>query len=254
MHFFYTKIEYCLGKGAKNVVILSLSLRKKRKTIRFMTLHREGKTLLISALLIVLVINGLMAYLFPEQVFLREAVIVVTSLFYLIILQFFRVPKRHTEINPNHIIAPADGKVVVIEEVEEPEYFKGKRKQVSIFMSPINVHVNFNPISGIVSYFKYHPGKYLVAWHPKSSTENERTTCVVKHENGTEILYRQIAGALAKRICWYVKEGDQVTQGQEFGFIKFGSRIDIYLPLDAEICVNIGDKPVGSETVIAKLR
>ena len=164
------------------------------------------------------------------------------------------MPTRHTEINPNHIIAPADGKVVVIEEVEEPEYFKGKRKQVSIFMSPINVHVNFNPISGIVSYFKYHPGKYLVAWHPKSSTENERTTCVVKHENGTEILFRQIAGALAKRICWYVKEGDQVTQGQEFGFIKFGSRIDIYLPLDAEICVNIGDKPVGSETVIAKLR
>jgi phosphatidylserine decarboxylase len=219
-----------------------------------MTLHREGKSLLISSLLIVLVINGLTAYFFPEQVYLREAIVILTSLFFLTILQFFRVPKRHTEINPNHIIAPADGKVVVIEEVEEPEYFKGKRKQVSIFMSPINVHVNFNPISGIVSYFKYHPGKYLVAWHPKSSTENERTTVVVKHENGTEILFRQIAGALAKRICWYVKEGDQVTQGQEFGFIKFGSRIDIYLPLDAEICVNIGDKPLGSETVIAKLR
>jgi phosphatidylserine decarboxylase len=219
-----------------------------------MTLHREGKSLLISSLLIVLVINGLVAYFFPENVYLRETIVVITSLFYLIILQFFRVPARNTEINPNHIIAPADGKVVVIEEVEEPEYFKGKRKQVSIFMSPLNVHVNFNPISGIVTYFKYHPGKYLVAWHPKSSTENERTTCVVKHENGTEILFRQIAGALAKRICWYVKEGDQVTQGQEFGFIKFGSRIDIYLPLDAEICVNIGDKPVGSETIIAKLR
>ena len=219
-----------------------------------MTLHREGKSLLISSLLIVLVINGLVAYFFPEQVYLREGIVIITSLFFLTILQFFRVPKRHTDINPNHIIAPADGKVVVIEEVEETEYFKGKRKQVSIFMSPINVHVNFNPISGIVSYFKYHPGKYLVAWHPKSSTENERTTVVVKHENGTEVLFRQIAGALAKRICWYVKEGDQVTQGQEFGFIKFGSRIDIYLPLDAEICVNIGDKPVGSETVIAKLR
>jgi phosphatidylserine decarboxylase len=219
-----------------------------------MTLHREGKSLLISSLLIVLVINGLIAYFFPENVYLRESIVVLTSLFYLIILQFFRVPTRHTEINPKHIIAPADGKVVVIEEVEEPEYFKGKRKQISIFMSPINVHVNFNPISGIVSYFKYHPGKYLVAWHPKSSTENERTTCVVKHENGTEILFRQIAGALAKRICWYVKEGDAVTQGQEFGFIKFGSRIDIFLPLDAEICVNLGDKPVGSETVIAKLR
>lgn len=219
-----------------------------------MTLHREGKSLLISSLLLVITINGLVAYFFPENVYLRESIVVITSLFYLIILQFFRVPARHTEINPKHIIAPADGKVVVIEEVKEPEYFKGKRKQISIFMSPINVHVNFNPISGIVSYFKYHPGKYLVAWHPKSSTENERTTFVVKHENGTEILFRQIAGALAKRICWYVKEGDAVTQGQEFGFIKFGSRIDIYLPLDAEICVNIGDKPVGSETVIAKLR
>jgi phosphatidylserine decarboxylase len=120
-------------------------------------------------------------------------------------------------------------------------------------MSPLNVHVNFNPISGIVSYFKYHPGKFLVAWHPKSSTENERTTYVVKDENGTEVLFRQIAGALAKRICWYAKEGDAVEQGKEFGFIKFGSRIDIFLPLDAEICVNIGDKPVGSETVIAKL-
>jgi len=221
---------------------------------KFMTLHREGKSLLISSLLIVLVINSLVAYFFPEQVYLREGIVVFTSLFYLVILQFFRVPKRYTEVNPNHIIAPADGKVVVIEDVEEPEYFKGKRKQVSIFMSPINVHVNFNPVSGIVTYFKYHPGKYLVAWHPKSSTENERTTCVVKNENGTEVLFRQIAGALAKRICWYVKEGDTVTQGQEFGFIKFGSRIDIYLPLDAEICVNIGDKPVGSETVIAKLR
>lgn len=219
-----------------------------------MTLHREGKSLLISSLLIVLVINGLVAYFFPEQVYLREGIVILTSLFFLIILQFFRVPKRSTAINPKHIIAPADGKVVVIEEVEEPEYFKGKRKQVSIFMSPINVHVNFNPVSGIVTYFKYHPGKYLVAWHPKSSTENERTTCVVKNESGTEVLFRQIAGALAKRICWYIKEGDQVTQGQEFGFIKFGSRIDIYLPLDAEICVNIGDKPVGSETVIAKLR
>jgi phosphatidylserine decarboxylase len=156
-------------------------------------------------------------------------------------------------LNPKHIIAPADGKVVVIEETVETEYFKGPRRQVSIFMSPINVHINFNPISGIVSYFKYHPGKFLVAWHPKSSTENERTTYVVKHENGTEVLFRQIAGALAKRICWYAKEGESVVQGTEFGFIKFGSRIDIYLPLDAEICVNLDDKPVGGETVIAKL-
>ena len=205
------------------------------------------------ALIIVLAINSLVAYFFPDQVYLREGVVIITALFYLIILQFFRVPKRVTEINPKHIIAPADGKVVVIEETVENEYFKGPRRQISIFMSPLNVHVNFNPISGIVSYFKYHPGKFLVAWHPKSSTENERTTYVVKDENGTEVLFRQIAGALAKRICWYAKEGDAVEQGKEFGFIKFGSRIDIFLPLDAEIYVNIGDKPVGSETVIAKL-
>jgi phosphatidylserine decarboxylase len=218
-----------------------------------MTLHREGKNLLMIALIIVLAINSLVAYFFPDQVYLREGVVIITALFYLIILQFFRVPKRVTEINPKHIIAPADGKVVVIEETVENEYFKGPRRQISIFMSPLNVHVNFNPISGIVSYFKYHPGKFLVAWHPKSSTENERTTYVVKDENGTEVLFRQIAGALAKRICWYAKEGDAVEQGKEFGFIKFGSRIDIFLPLDAEIYVNIGDKPVGSETVIAKL-
>ncbi|RXK50922.1 phosphatidylserine decarboxylase family protein [Aquirufa rosea] len=218
-----------------------------------MTLHREGKSLLLTAIIIVLAINALVAYFLPEQVYIREAVVVVTAVFYLLLVQFFRVPKRVTNINPQHIIAPADGKVVVIEEAVETEYFKDKRRQISIFMSPINVHINFNPISGIVSYFKYHPGKYLVAWHPKSSTENERTTYVVKHENGTEVLFRQIAGALAKRICWYAKEGEAVIQGTEFGFIKFGSRIDIYLPLDAEICVQLGDKPVGGETVIAKL-
>jgi phosphatidylserine decarboxylase len=172
---------------------------------------------------------------------------------FVIVVQFFRKPTRTTPINPKHIIAPADGKVVVIEEVVENEYFKEPRRQVSIFMSPLNVHINFNPISGIVTYVKYHAGKYLVAWHPKSSTENERTTIVVKHHNGTEILFRQIAGALARRICWYLKEGQAVEQGSEFGFIKFGSRIDIFLPLDAKILVNINDKPVGGETVIAEL-
>jgi phosphatidylserine decarboxylase len=171
----------------------------------------------------------------------------------IIVLQFFRVPKRSTTSNSKHIIAPADGKVVVIEEVVETEYFKGPRRQVSIFMSPINVHINFNPISGIVSYFKYHPGKFLVAWHPKSSTDNERTTVVVKHDNGTEILFRQIAGAMARRICWYVDKGTIVEQGKEFGFIKFGSRVDIFLPLDAKILVNLNDKPVGGETIIAEL-
>ena len=142
---------------------------------------------------------------------------------------------------------------MVIEEVTETEYFNDRRIQVSIFMSPFNVHINFNPLSGIISYFKYHPGKYLVAWHPKSSTENERTTIVTRHENGTEVLFRQIAGALARRICWYVDKDVKVIQGQEFGFIKFGSRIDIYLPLTAKIRVKLDDRPVGGETVIAEL-
>lgn len=217
-----------------------------------MNIHREGKATILITLLIVLVINSLFAYFFEDQAILREVVIGISVVFLLLIIQFFRVPVRTTRLNDGLIIAPADGKVVVIEEVVESEFFKDKRRQVSIFMSPLNVHINFNPISGIVRYFKYHPGKYLVAWHPKSSTENERTTFVVEAENGQQVLFRQIAGALAKRICWYAEEGDRVVQGNEFGFIKFGSRIDIFLPLDAEICVEIGDKPVGGETVIAR--
>lgn len=215
------------------------------------SIHREGGT----SIALSIVFFGLMYFIatFFKDTFLYYLFIGVGLAIFLIILQFFRVPVRNTAINPNHIIAPADGKVVVIEEVVETEYFKGPRRQVSIFMSPINVHINFNPLSGMVSYFKYHPGKYLVAWDPKSSTDNERTTVVVKHDNGTEVLFRQIAGALARRICWYVKEGDKVTQGKEFGFIKFGSRVDVFLPLDAKVLVNIGDKPVGGETVIATL-
>ena len=142
---------------------------------------------------------------------------------------------------------------MVIEEVEEPEYFNGKCLQISVFMSPFNVHVNRNPVSGIVSYFKYHPGKYLVAWHPKSSTENERTTTVIKTKSGQEVLFRQIAGALAKRICWYVKEGQPVQQGGEMGFIKFGSRVDIFLPLDAKVNVQLNQKVSGGETVLAEI-
>lgn len=158
-----------------------------------------------------------------------------------------------TAYNENHILAPADGKVVVIEETVEEEYFKDKRKQVSIFMSPVNVHVNRNPASGVIKYFKYHAGKYLVAWHPKSSTSNERTTFVLELQNGIDILVRQIAGALARRIKWYIQEGDSVVQGEEFGFIKFGSRVDIFLPLDAVVSVNIGDKTKAGRTVIAEL-
>ncbi|MFD1819774.1 phosphatidylserine decarboxylase family protein [Pseudarcicella hirudinis] len=218
-----------------------------------MTIHKEGTGTILVTTIFLAVLNGAIAYFFPENDLVRKITIVFSVFFALIILQFFRKPTRTTPVNPKHVIAPADGKVVVIEETVETEYFKGPRRQVSIFMSPVNVHINFNPIAGIVSYFKYHPGKYLVAWHPKSSTDNERTTVVVKHDNGTEVLFRQIAGALARRICWYVKEGQKVEQGSEFGFIKFGSRIDIYLPLDAKILVNLEDRPVGGETVIAEL-
>lgn len=192
-------------------------------------------------------------YFLPEQQVLRNVVIGVSLIIYLLILQFFRHPSIRIEKNPQHILAPADGKVVVIEEADEPEYLKRRCKQVSIFMSPVNVHVNRMPASGKISYYRYHAGKYLVAWHPKSSTENERTTVVVKTENGTEILFRQIAGALARRIKCYVTEGQTLEQGQEFGFIKFGSRVDLYLPLSADVCVNVGQKTTGGRTIIARL-
>ena len=218
-----------------------------------MTLHKEGTGTISLTIIGLVILNGLVRYFLPDNALVHNILLAASIVFLFIILQFFRKPTRRTTIHSKHIIAPADGKVVVIEEVVETEYFKGPRRQVSIFMSPINVHINFNPISGIVSYFKYHAGKYLVAWHPKSSTDNERTTIVVKHENGTEVLFRQIAGALARRLCWYVKEGQKVEQGTEFGFIKFGSRIDIFLPLDAKILVNIDDRPIGGETVIAEL-
>lgn len=151
-------------------------------------------------------------------------------------------------------MAPADGKVVVIEEAFEDEYLKEKRKQISIFMSPVNVHVNRSPIRGVVEFFKYHPGKYLVAWHPKSSTENERTTMVLKLDDGMKILVRQIAGAVARRIKWYVKEGSQLDQGAEFGFIKFGSRVDVFVPLDAEILVSLDQVTKGGRTPLARLK
>jgi phosphatidylserine decarboxylase len=173
---------------------------------------------------------------------------------FLLVLQFFRNPKIFTNEDPQLVFAPADGKVVVIEEALEDEYLHDMRKQISIFMSPINVHINRSPISGVVEYFKYHPGKYLVAWHPKSSFENERTTMVLSQDNGVKLLVRQIAGAVARRIKWYVKEGDPVQQGGEFGFIKFGSRVDVFLPLDAEILVGLNQVTKGGRTAIAKLK
>jgi phosphatidylserine decarboxylase len=219
-----------------------------------MTLHKEGRKILFFSLIIFVGVFFLFEYALDTPAWVNNTILVALIVLYLVILQFFRSPKFIINKNEQHVLAPADGKVVVIEDTEEQEYFKGKRKQISIFMSPVNVHVNRSPISGVVKFCKYHAGKYLVAWHPKSSTENERTTIVVENGNGVEVLFRQIAGAMARRIKWYVKEGDMVEQGGEFGFIKFGSRVDIYLPLDSEVKVNIGDKTKGGRTVIAELK
>ncbi|HNT51497.1 MAG TPA: phosphatidylserine decarboxylase family protein [Cyclobacteriaceae bacterium] len=219
-----------------------------------MTIHKEGRTLLITLLIILAAANLSLLYLYPEANTLRIVTLVGSGILFLLILQFFRNPIFNVVQNEKTVLAPADGKVVVIEETEETEYLKERRKQISIFMSPVNVHVNRMPVGGSISYFKYHPGKYLVAWHPKSSTENERTTVVAKMKNGTEILFRQIAGALARRIKCYVTEGQELSQGQEFGFIKFGSRVDIFLPLDSVIKAKVGDKTKGGQTVIAELK
>jgi phosphatidylserine decarboxylase len=218
-----------------------------------MTIHKEGRTLLFALLIVLVGIIWVFDYLLPEAPVVRNIVIGTSLVIYLLILQFFRNPIVTIAKNPKHILAPADGKVVVIEETEEPEYLKGSRRQVSIFMSPVNVHVNRVPVGGLISYYRYHPGKYLVAWHPKSSTENERTTVVIKTDSGTEILFRQIAGALARRIKCYITEGQRLEQGDEFGFIKFGSRVDLFLPLDAQVLVNRGDTTTGGKTVIAQL-
>jgi phosphatidylserine decarboxylase len=215
-------------------------------------IHREGYTILASTL-VVLAILVYVVFKLSDLNWLRYLTLTAAVVVFGLFLQFFRNPARNTVLNDKHVIAPADGKVVVIEEVEEPEYFEGKRIQLSIFMSPFNVHVNRNPISGTVSYFKYHPGEYLVAWHPKSSTLNERTTTVIKNEADQEVLFRQIAGAVARRIRWYVGEGDTVKQGEEMGFIKFGSRVDVFLPLGTKIKVAIDQKTRGGETVLAEL-
>lgn len=216
--------------------------------IRF---HKEGYTIIITSLLLS-VAGVLLTEKFIEPAWLVKSIQIIILFFLIIILQFFRNPKRTTSLNENHIIAPVDRKVVVIEEVEEPEYFKGKRLQVSIFMSPINVHVTRYTMSGTVNYSKYHPGKYLVAWHPKASTENERTTIVLENKSFGEVLYRQIAGALAKRIVNYAKKGDEIVQGTDAGFIKFGSRVDLFLPLNTKINVKLGDKVKGGTQVIAE--
>lgn len=219
-----------------------------------MKLHREGFSILLISLFISIVI-GITNYLFLstecQWVFISIEALNVVIL--ILIVQFFRIPKRNKEYESDQIVCPADGEVVVIEETIETEYFNDKRIQISIFMSPFNVHANYYPVNGVVNYQKYHPGKFLVAWHPKSSTENERTSMVIKTADGSEILVRQIAGAMARRICYYNELGSVAKQGEEFGFIKFGSRIDVFLPLNTILSIEIGEKVQGKLSILGKL-
>jgi phosphatidylserine decarboxylase len=218
-----------------------------------MKIHREGLASILLTFLVLAVINGVLYYLLGASAPLVCRIISIVSLvLFLFIVSFFRIPAREMKQDESLVIAPCDGKVVVIEETYEPEYFKDKRLQVSIFMSPANVHVNRNPISGQVKLSQYHSGKYLVAWHPKSSTENERHTVVIGNQKA-EILVRQIAGALARRIVNYLKAGMQVTQNEELGFIKFGSRVDLYLPIGTEVTVELDQVVKAGQTVIAKI-
>lgn len=212
--------------------------------------HREGQKIILTTFIIT-AIAVLLAHFYINVPWIKWVVQISALLILVLILQFFRNPKRRANKTFDEILAPVDGKVVVIEEVEEMEYFKARRKQVSIFMSPVNVHVTRYPASGKVKYSKYHPGKYLVAWHPKSSEENERTTVVVGTPKFGDILFRQIAGAMARRIVNYAEVGESVQQGDDSGFIKFGSRVDLFLPLDCQINVTLNQKVKGAVTCIA---
>ena len=213
--------------------------------------HKEGQKIILITLLIV---GSLFLFIDALEIpWLVKTLQITLLVFLILILQFFRNPKRNTKQNDAHVISPVDGKVVVIEEVEETEYFKDKRLQVSVFMSPINVHVTRYPVGGKVLFSKYHPGKYLVAWHPKSSEENERTTAVVENVKFGKILYRQIAGALARRIVNYAQKEQDVVQGSDAGFIKFGSRVDLFLPLNTKLKVKLNQKVKGGESIIAEL-
>jgi phosphatidylserine decarboxylase len=217
-----------------------------------MTFHKEGIPSLIIAIIFAIFINAITFFFFNDYQIVKIFGYVFSALILLLIIQFFRSPKRKWKQRDGDIISPADGTVVVIEEVEETEYFNEKRLQVSVFMSPINVHINRYPISGNLKYYKYHPGLFLVAWHPKSSTENERTTVVVEDNKGRSVLFRQIAGALARRIVFFDKAGQKVGQNEECGFIKFGSRVDLLLPLDVKLNVKLNEKVKGGITTIAK--
>lgn len=221
-----------------------------------MIIHREGYLIILISVLILsgIQVGNYFLYLWLDWLWLFLLLSLGVLIMLYLIVQFFRVPKRTCEYEEMDIMCPADGKIVVIEEVEETEYFKDKRIQISIFMSPMNVHANYNPISGIVKYVKYHKGLFLVAWHPKSSTDNERSTFVIEHKSGQEVLFRQIAGAVARRICYYINPGDKVETGGEYGFIKFGSRIDVFLPIGTKIDVKIGDVVKAKLTKLGELK
>lgn len=218
-----------------------------------MRIHREGYPTLMLILSLLVVLDFIILYLVDWNSMVESLVFSASVALFLFFLVFFRSPSRNVVFSEGKILAPADGEVVVIEEVQDSEYFNNKRIQVSIFMSPFNVHVNWSPIQGIVKYFKYHPGKFLVAWLPKSSTDNERTSLVIETLEKQEIMLRQIAGFVARRIVNYSKPGVQLKQGEQFGFIKFGSRVDILLPPDAKITVDLNQKVKGTQTVIAEL-
>jgi phosphatidylserine decarboxylase len=218
-----------------------------------MSIHKEGYKILIFGFIVLLIVNLLAAFIWPGNTLLKFAVLIASFLLYIFLLFFFRFPARHLDPDPGLIYAPADGKVVVIEETIEKEYFKDTRLQISIFMSPFNMHSNRYPVSGRIKYVKYHSGNYMVAWHPKSSELNERSSIVIETENGAEILVRQIAGAVARRIVTYAREGEYVTQGGELGFIKFGSRVDVFLPVGTEVEIPILQQVKANKSIIAKI-
>ncbi len=215
-----------------------------------MRIHKEGYNILIGLFVILAVANFVLLKLVPVAYGYAIIFLVISVIIYLFVLWFFRIPSRSVHKDENLVISPADGKIVAIEEVNEDEHFNERRLQVSIFMSPLNVHVNVFPVSGIIKYYKYHPGKYLVAWHPKASDSNERNTVVIGNDKYS-VLVRQIAGAVARRIICYARPGDNVQQGQELGFIKFGSRVDLFLPVDVKLKVKLGQKVSGKSTIIA---
>jgi phosphatidylserine decarboxylase len=219
-----------------------------------MRLHREGNTILTVTVLVLAFLNFGIFFFFSEGADWPKFIVLgISVIIFFLFLQFFRYPRRDYSFNESYVISPCDGKVVAIETITDTEYFKDQRIQVSIFMSPINVHANWYPVSGKIKYLRYHFGKYLVAWHPKSSTENERTSIVIEKENKSQVMVRQIAGALAKRIVYYPHEGDMVRQCAQLGFIKFGSRVDLILPLSTQVVSKINDKVTGGVTIIAEL-